>query len=65
MSREDHLIASIEEDLRLQKEASLLKPDNLGSEWARRMLVEPRVFLEAEVKLKPQALKDFRVSRYL
>ncbi len=60
MSREDTIIESIEEDLRLQREAGKLSQQNLGKEWARRMLTEPGRFIENEIRLKQEALRDFR-----
>ena len=63
MTKEDSIIAAIEEDLRLQKESDRLNIDSLGTEWGRKMLTEPRRFIEQGLKLKIQAIRNFRKDR--
>lgn len=63
MIKEDSVIASIEEDLRLQKEADRLNIDSLGTEWGRKMLTEPGRFIKQDFKLKAQAVRNFRKNR--
>lgn len=60
---EKTIIGFIEQDLRLQKEGGCLKPENLGTEWGRKMLTEPARFIEADIKLRPEAIRDFRKKR--
>lgn len=60
MNREEWIVDSIEQDLRLQKEAGLLDMSNLGSEWSRRILFESPVFIGDQIRIKQKDIRDFR-----
>ncbi len=60
MTREDIIIDSIEEDLRLQKNAGLLAMSDLGNEWTEKMLTEPKRFMANDVEIRPDSIRNFR-----
>lgn len=57
---EEDIIAAIEENLRLQKEAGYLKLENLGSEWTRRVFVESKWFIKKDININRKAIRSFR-----
>lgn len=60
MDREAQIIDSIEQDLRLQKEAGLLDTGNLGREWSRRILFESPLFIGEGMRIRRKVIRDFR-----
>lgn len=63
MNTEDTIINSIEENLRLQEQSSLLNIDGLGSEWQGKMSVGPKRFIEKNTKIRLKSLQNFRRNR--
>ncbi|MBI4322978.1 MAG: putative sugar O-methyltransferase [Candidatus Omnitrophica bacterium] len=65
MHHDDALIDRVEEELRAQAAHGLLTQGktNLGSRWAKRVAEEPQRFITPDLRIKREALRNFRRDR--